>query len=223
MYTERMLARRSFLITISALCSYTAVCAAFAPLEACSQTLKDVLESDAMHTVQRQAQKPAPKQDERSAPRTHYDSLWTQAKPGPLLLQWIGAKIPGFKVGGVSSSNRDEYAFVHTILTDRARVAVQLIIQVPKPQYITMAEYRTLVSFNRFRPPLLDVIADQTLPFNDLQAQYYRARDGACSLLFEIEKHSIVNLRVEKCSDSPIMMEVAKALNFTRLNQKLAS
>jgi hypothetical protein len=86
-----------------------------------------------------------------------------------------------------------------------------------------MAEYRTLQSFNRYRPPALDVVAEQALPLQGLEAKHYRIRDGSCSLLFETAKHGIVTLFTQRCSDSPEMINFTKALNFERLNSKLSS
>ncbi len=176
-----------------------------------------------MRQIQRQDSKTKNKDKRPTEARTHYDSLWVAPKPGLLLLEWIGPKLPDFKLDQVSAAKRDEYAYVQAILKTKERVTVELTIQVPKPQYITMAEYGTLVSFNRFKPPLLDVVADQTVPIQDREAQYYRARDGSCSLLLRLEKQGILNLRTEKCMNAPVMMKAARSLNLTRLNQKLNS
>jgi hypothetical protein len=195
---------------------------------ACAQSLKELLESDAIRAVERPPQdtrpsaQKAPRKEDR-LPKTNYESLWVSKNPTALLLQWIGAQIPGFTVGRPFGSTKGEYTGVRVQLTDKERVPIELSIQVPKPQYVTMAEHHALVSFNRYRPPLLDVVAEQTVPIQGLEAKYYRARDGACSVVFEIEKFCLVNLRTPKCSDSTVMMQVAKALNFQRLNQKLAS
>jgi hypothetical protein len=196
----------------------------FAAITAChAQTLDEVMESEAMRKIQQSKSHTIGEQKEAKAARTHYESLWIVSKPGTLLLEWIGSKLEGFKLDQVSPAKRDEYAHVLAIFKTKEDVRIELTIQVPKPQYLTMAEYGTLVSFNRFKPPLLDVVADQTVPIQDRQAKYYRARDGSCSLLIKIEKQGIVNLRTKKCADSPIMMKAAKSLNLTRLDQKLTS
>jgi hypothetical protein len=187
------------------------------------QTLDEVMQSEAMRQIQRKDGTARVQSKQPSAARTHYESLWVAEKPGLMLLEWIGSKLPDFKLDQVLAARRDEYAFVWAAFITKERLTVELTIQVPKPEYLTMAEYGTLVSFNRFKPPLLDVVADQTVPIQDREAKYYRARDGACSLLIKIEKQGIVNLRTKKCSDAPIMMKAARSLNLTRIDQKLNS
>jgi hypothetical protein len=109
------------------------------------------------------------------------------------------------------------------LLLNKQFVRVRVDVLVPRVEYATMAQYNTLQSFNQFRPPTLDVIADQIVEIQGMEANYYRTGKGECSLLFKVERLGIVNLAVEKCSDSKVMMDIARQLNFARLNQKLLS
>jgi hypothetical protein len=193
---------------------------------AAAQTFNEILKSDPYRKVVTdsvQHLSDAEQRKEIGNPVTNYDLLWADKKPGVLLLDWVGATSAGFSLEKSTGGNRDEFAYAYTTLTSQERVRVEISIQVPQPKYLTMAEYGTLKSFNRFRPPLLDVVADQIVPIQGIDAKYYRHTSGACSLLFNLQKQSIVNLYVAKCSDSAVMMSAAKALNFARLNQKLSS
>jgi hypothetical protein len=210
-------------ITISLIASTVAL-SLFAPCSA--QTLKEVLESDPYRKVAGAAEA-AGRVREQSAARkpavTNYELLWHTRKPGSMLLDWIGAKNTGAAASHVAVGIRQEYAHASVNLSNREGVRVELTIQVPRPEYVTMAEYKTLSSFNRFRPPALDVVADQVVPFQGAEATYYRHQDGACSLFFTVAKQGIVNLYTKRCSDSSVMMKFAKTLNFERLSSKLNS
>jgi hypothetical protein len=182
-----------------------------------------VLSSRTLQNLSKATVQSAAKNRSKEIPRTNYEALWISTRPGSELLQWLGATVSGFKISSRSTNQRKEYAQGFMVFTNREKVSVELTIQVPHPSYLTMAQYGTLADFNRFRPPALDVVADQTVPIQGIEAKYYRARNGSCSLLFPVEKYGIVNLYTNKCSDAPIMMSIAKALNFARVNQKLTS
>lgn len=197
------------------------------PYQSTAQSFDEIVRSDAYNQVlkdsasSKNSNSHSPKKGGR--PLTNYDLLWNSQKPGYLLLDWIGTKSTGLRTDQFTSQDRDEYVRASATFRDRERVTVELTIQVPRPEFITMAEYGTLIDFNKLRPPLLDVVADQVVPIQGLDANYYRHKDGACSLLFSIDKQSLVNLYTKRCSDSSVMMQVAKALSFSRLIQKLNS
>jgi hypothetical protein len=197
------------------------------PSPSVAESLKDVLESDPYRKVAGDAETVTRKKInsalKNSSPVTNYETIWLSTKPGSILLDWIGIRNTGGKLGIASVAMRPEYASALITIANREGVRVDVTIQVPKPEYYTMAEYRTLGSFNKFRPPALDVVADQVVPFDGIEATYYRHQGGACSLLFHIAKQGIVNLYTKRCSDSSVMMKYAKTLNFDRLNSKLNS
>lgn len=215
--------------TIKSMIGALALMGSLVPLERCrvaAQTFNEVLQSDSYRKVITDSSQQHNNSEQRTGighAVTNYDLLWNNKKPGLLLLDWIGAVSAGFSMQKATGGARDEYSYAYTSLTSQEHVNVEMTIQVPNPKYLTMAEYGTLKSFNKFRPPLLDVVADQVIPIQGIDATYYRLSSGACSLLFNLQKHAIVNLYVAKCSDSHVMMSAAKALNFARLNQKLAS
>ncbi len=156
-------------------------------------------------------------------PNTNFGGLWSNPRNASSLLSWLQAKIPGYKYTETSVGLLHEHAGAQALLYNKQYARVRIDVLVPRVEYTTMAQYNTLRSFNQFRPPTLDVIADQVVPIQGMEANYYRTRKGECSLLFKVERLGIVNLAVEKCSDSKVMMDVAKQLNFARLNQKLLS
>jgi hypothetical protein len=155
--------------------------------------------------------------------QTNFGSLWTSPRNAANLLLWLQAKIPGYKYTETIVGLNREHVGAQALLYNKNFVRVRVDVLVPRVEYSTMAQYNTLQSFNQFRPPTLDVIADQIIPIQGMEANYYRTNKGECSLLLKIERLGIVNLAVEKCSDSKVMMDVAKQLNFARLNQKLLS
>jgi hypothetical protein len=154
---------------------------------------------------------------------TNFGSLWSATRNASNLLVWLQAKIPGYRYTESIVGLNHEHVGAQALLYNKDLVRVRLDVLVPRVEYTTMAQYNTLRSFNQFRPPTLDVIADQVVPIQGMEASYYRTRKGECSLLFKVERLGIVNLAVDKCSDSKVMMDVAKQLNFARLNQKLLS
>lgn len=205
----------------------TIVASILCPARAVPQTFNDILESEAFNKVARDSANShhhsGRKADKNARPVTNYDLLWNSPKPGRLLLEWISAGSTGLVLEQTSSYEREEFVWGFAALRDREHAQVELVVQVPRPEFITMAEYGTLAGFNKFKPPMLDVVADQVVPIQGLNGTYYRHKDGACSLLFNIDKQGIVNLRTQRCSDAAIMMKAAKALNFARLSQKLNS
>ena len=154
---------------------------------------------------------------------TNFGSLWTSARSSALLLSWLQAKLPGYKYLETSVGLHQEYAGAQAFLYNKQLVRVQVDVLIPRAEYTTMAQFNTLKSFNQYRPPALDVIAEQVIPIQGMDANYYRTRKGECSLLFKVERLGIVNIAVDKCADSKVMMDIAKQLNFARLNQKLLS
>jgi hypothetical protein len=203
------------------------VTASFTPLPSAAQTLKEVMESAPYRKVASDAEAVTRAKIRKSAREpnvtTNYQLLWRNLKPGSILLDWLGVRNASGKISQASLGMHTEFANGSVNISDREGVRVEITVQVPKPEFVTMAEYKTLSSFNRFRPPALDVVADQVVPFEGIEATYYRHQNGACSLLFNVAKQGIVNLYTRRCSDSSVMMKIAKSLNFERLNSKLNS
>ena len=154
---------------------------------------------------------------------TNYASLWDNRRGAKLLLQWSDARIPKYQLAVLLVESRHDCAHASATLKNREKIAVTLVIQVPKPMYKDMADQQTLESFNRFRPPTLDVVGSQKVELHGVQADYFRHRDGACSLLIPIARQGIINLSVSSCTQSEVMFEAAKLLNVSRLNTKLTS
>jgi hypothetical protein len=188
-----------------------------------AESLNDVLESNAMREISRPVQKNYQASIGDAEPESNFGSLWKKGTSPLELATWLGVRMQSFKISDQSAGVFPEYAGAKTILVNPKGVRVFIDIQVPRDSFVPMARLKTLLSFNRFRPPSLNVIAQQVVPIQGINANYYRTKGGSCSLLFDTERYSIVNLRVEKCLDSAVMMEVARNLTFSRLNQKLNS
>ena len=187
------------------------------------ESLSEVLDSSAMRKLSSNSQKTAQASIGDSDPDSNFASLWKKRGTPMALANWLGVQRVDFKVADLNSGLFPEYAGARAILLSDSRVHVFIDAQVPRDSYVPMARLKALQSFNRFRPPYLDAIAQQVVPIQGMQANYYRTKSGSCSLLFDIERYGVVNLRVEKCIDSSVMMQVARNLTFSRLNQKLLS
>ncbi|MFN4896659.1 MAG: hypothetical protein ACK5GN_01250 [Pseudomonadota bacterium] len=154
---------------------------------------------------------------------SNYESLWVSSTRARLLLQWVEARINNYRYEVFAAGHKTDHAVVETVFTNRQREQVAVTIQVPMPIYRTMAAHRTLASFNRFHPPALETVGSQKIELHGVQADYYRHKTGACSVVIPTEQLGVINLRVSTCTQSAVMFEVAKALNVARLNQKLTS
>lgn len=191
-----------------------------------SQSSFDELkESEAYRKIEL-APPPQKRHSNKGSPTTilsNYDSLWRSARGSHLLLQWVEARIPRHQLELRTTGIRSDHVVVEASLRNHDKVEVDLTIQVPKPEYKTMAELKTLLSFNQFRPPSLEIVGSQKAVLHGVEVDYYRIKDGSCSVVIPIEQHGIINLRVRQCTNSTAMFTVAKSLNLTRLNQKLTS
>jgi hypothetical protein len=154
---------------------------------------------------------------------SNYESLWGAPQGVRLLVQWLELRMPNYKLDIFSSGIRNDHGGVEAILQNRQRVKVMVTIQIPIPMYKTMAQNKTLGSFNRFRPPSLLIVGSQTVDIHGIHADYYRHSSGACSVVIPTEQEGLINLQVASCTESAAMFEVAKLLNLERLNQKLNS
>lgn len=194
---------------------------ALAPIRSEAQTFDEILQSRELQKIEREHTYKKEVYD--ADPTSNFASIWESSSSPKLLLTWLGVAFTRYRLTESTAGIFAEYAGASILLRSKEGVPVRLDVQVPKPSYWTMAKLKTLASFNRFRPPTLDVIAEQVVPIQGLEANYYRTSKGECSLLFNIEKMGIVNLSTRKCADSRVMMDVAKSLDFARLNQKLTS
>jgi hypothetical protein len=203
-----------------------AICVAIHPQTATSQSLSELKKSELWSEFNSNDGQSNIRQSGRGKKReiiSNYDSLW-ETKAGPkLLLEWLGGRISNFTYERTQSSVKGESATSSTSLKDRDGTRVYLTVVIPMPTYRDMAKLRTLPSINRFRPPALDVVAQQKIKIRGIDSDYFRIRDGSCSVLIPIEQQGVINLFVEKCTDSHAMLDLANALDIERLNLKLTS
>lgn len=211
-----------YTIIVAILVHAGCTCTTIAPC-AYAQGLDELLQSPALQKLNKETRNSEIATTKDLDEHSNFASIWQSSSAPLTLTTWLGARIYGYKILSNSARLFKEYAGAEALLANADRVKVHLTVQVPRPSYTIMAQYKTLESFNRFRPPLLDSIAEQSMKIQGVEATYYRTRLGECSLVFNTERLGIVNLRVEKCIDSRVMMDIAKRLNFERLNQKLKS
>ena len=215
---------------------FLASAALLLPVSRCvGETLKDVRSSRAMETVLKQTEVSKSKRaanqgfDGQSPytagmdPKANFTQLWVNSRGPDLLFSWIGANLPRYKLLVVDSYRTFEDLKVLARLQTADRKRVNLEIRIPHPNYYLMAKHKTLGQFNKYEPPTLEVLAQEEVEFNGYPAMYYRTPRSQCSVLFKIEKMGVVNLSVDRCQDSELLMDVAKSLDLKRLNQKLSS
>ena len=199
------------------------------------ETLDDVMSSKAMEAVMKQTERSKGKRAAKNGfdgqspytagmdPRANFTQLWLTSKGPNLLFSWIGANLPRYKLQIIDSSRTFEDLSVYARIVSPDRRRVTLEIRLPHPNYYVMASHKTLAQFNKFEPPVLKVVAQEEVEFHGIPAVYYRTEAAQCSLLFKTERMGIVNLSVERCDNSAMMMDVAESLDFKRLNAKLTS
>ncbi len=203
---------------------------------ASSETLQDVYSSSAMQDVRRQTERSrgrrsSGKMGDDQSPFTigmdpqhkNFRELWLSGRGPNLLFDWIGAYLPNYKLQVVDVTRGYEEIHAVSRLTAGNRKRVTLEIRLPHPNYELMVRHRTMRQFNQYEPPALKVVAEEELELGGVPAMYYRTEKGKCSLLFKVARDGIVNLSVDRCDNSEMMMDIAKSLDFKRLNAKLLS
>ena len=200
-----------------------------------SETLSDVISSPAMDDVRRDTNRARDRNsagqgpNARSAhsagmdPRANFTQVWESARGPELLLSWIGANIPGFKMRIMDTTRSFQDIYAYARLTDAGKRQVNLQIRIPHPNYELMVRHKTMPQFTQYEPPKLKVVAEEEVEFGGVPGMYYRSQRARCSLVFKIERLGIVNLWVDRCENSSVMMQIASSLDFKRLNAKLTS
>jgi hypothetical protein len=199
------------------------------PVTLCADTLHEVKQSSAMHSVISDTRK------ERSAnkgdsylPRgmdedSNFASIWLSEKSPKVLLSWISATIPTYSTGTPIIRRKKEFAEARVTISNSIRSAVTLTIRVPHPTYRTMVEHRTLPDFTGFEPPRLPSIYQEKVPLNGVEGMMYQTARNECSIVVQAAQLAVVNLAVTDCKERQLLVDVAKALDFLRLNRKLTS
>jgi hypothetical protein len=227
-----MITRALTKTTLALLASVIAVLAW--PSSSRAENLTEVLRSPAMRKVDLSTQIAHHRKNSRHNdnmswfngmdPRSKFALIWANSR-GPLLLQsWIGADIVDHKLVNSLSKRYQDMVVSDSIIFPRSkRIAVRMRMLIPHPTYRSMVEYNTMSEFNELQPPTLRIVASEPLEFNGQKGTYYRAERGGCSILFKLSQHAVLNLSVTQCENSDVMMNIAKHLTFSRLNQKLDS
>ncbi len=197
------------------------------PQMASTQTFDELQTSEAYRALelnQRSSRQRSPSFKKKSREYYgNYESLWAAPQGMRLLVDWLDMRLAKYRLTILSSGIKNDHGSVEAILQNQQRIKVLITLQVPIPTYKTMAQNKTLISFNRFRPPALAVVGSQIVEINGIKADYYRHATGACSVVIPIEQAGLINLQVGSCTQSSTMFEVANLLNVARLNQKLNS
>ena len=189
-----------------------------------AQSLDEVLRSPEMKTLKKtRPSKEERRRTERIQKNSNFSLIWDKQSAPELLLGWLGATTLEYRPYRLGASVSREYAEAHVEFEPQPKVRIRLDVQIPHPLYASLVDLGAFEVFNRFIPPYLAVQVDQVLPFEGIEAHYYRTTMSECSLHFKVAKNGIVNLSTPKCSDAPVMLKIARSLSFVRLNQKLSS
>lgn len=200
-----------------------------------SETLSDVISSQAMedvrrdtdraHTLNSKGRGPNAQSPQAAGmdPRANFTQLWETARGPELLLSWIGANLPGFKLRVMDTTRSFQDIYAYARLTDSSRRQVNLQIRIPHPNFHLMVQHKTMPQFSQYEPPKLKAVAEEEIELEGVTAMYYRSERARCSMVFKVERLGVVNLWIDRCENSRVMMEVAQALDFKRLNAKLTS
>lgn len=218
--SSRNTPKTAFTLLLCALCLGTLVSH---PLSGISQSLESLKQSEAYVAVKSDLEgSKKPQRDAKIAFLTPYESLFKHKKSPAYLLDWLGCRLSGWKTTTVSTSTNKEVAYAQTVFKDKKGTQVTLLVQVPKPELQLLAKNSVLMSFKRLRPPFVTVVAAHDIDIGGISANYARLDDGSCTLHVPIEKNGLAHFQTKKCTDSSAMIGIAKKLNFTRLNGKLA-
>lgn len=199
------------------------------PHDLVADTLKEVKESAAMRSVVRGTRKGRSSNGKESyftkgmEEGSNFASIWASGKSPSVLLNWISANIPKYYTSSSVAHRKQEFAEARITISNTTRSSVVLTIMVPHPTYRTMVEHRILAEFNKFEPPMLPVVHEETLPLNGIEGKLYQTTNNQCSIVVKAAHSTLVNLDVRDCGDKHLLVAVAKALDFQRLNRKLNS
>lgn len=200
-----------------------------APVLLYADTLKEVKQSAAMRSVttstrrSRATNKGEAYYLKGMEPGSNFAAIWESGKSPGLLLGWIGANIPKYVTDAPVANRKEEFAEARTTISNTMRSSVTLTIMVPHPTYRTMVEHRILAEFNPFEPPSLPIAYEETLPLNGVEGKLYQTSTNQCSIVVKAAHSTLVNLAVRDCRNKHLLVAVAKALDFQRLNRKLNS
>jgi hypothetical protein len=154
---------------------------------------------------------------------SHFASVWLTKRSPELLLSWLSVNIPKHTTGKPVARREKEFALAKTTISNTSHARVDITILVPHPTYRTMVEYKSLTEFTRYEPPALPVVYHEELPLSGAAATLYQTSRNKCSILIKTAQLGLVNLEVRDCRNKALLISVAKALDFTRLNRKLNS
>ena len=203
------------------------------PASTHADSLRDIMRSSEMQRIQLNTNKMKTRRNSRGGegmswyngmdPKSNFALLWGEKNGVRNLLSWVGADIVNWKLTNSLFKRQTEFVRAETSFVDRSRHLISMKILVPHPTYRMMVELHTLAAFNALEPPTLKVVASEDFEVNGHKGIYYRAEDGSCSILFKVAQLSVVNLYTKKCENSSLMMDIARNLDFNRLNEKLSS
>jgi hypothetical protein len=154
---------------------------------------------------------------------SNFASIWMTGKSPELLLSWLSVNIPKYSTGTSLARRAKEFAIAQTTISNTSHARVALTVLVPHPTYRTMVEYKTLTEFTKYEPPALAAAYQEEIPLNGTTGMLYQTAKNQCSVLVKVAQLGLVNLEVRNCRDKGLLVAVAKALDFPRLNRKLNS
>ena len=159
-------------------------------------------------------------------PHTNLSKLFTQRGKGMLqTLDWLGDFAQTeFRVGAKMYKRVDEYSELKVSYQSRKdNNELFLTILVAHPKYIDLINTGLVKAFSSIEPPGLSVEAFNKLEIKNEECYLYHHRDGGCSLLYKLPKHSLLNIYSKDCTDNSRLTALAELLTIDRLKEKLES
>lgn len=146
------------------------------------------------------------------------------------MLSWIQNTLPGFTKlestyfgteHGVAAKRTYETGKKSVFKENDSRRSYTVTIIVPWPRHKISLEAGMVKEIARFKPPMLKVESTEPVNINGLPANLYFQRDGNCSLVMDIARNGVVNIEGQTCEFAKELIELAKALDIKRLQDKL--
>lgn len=156
-------------------------------------------------------------------PGSNFSKIFISRQGPKLLNEWVGAKALGYRVSKSSEIREEDYAGTRSIiLSNTSKTSLKMTIYVPHPRSAEAREFNVIKAFTLFEPPTFIPKEVEKINAGGLKGTAYFKDDGI-SLLFHLDKGSVLNLEIEKKFGLNELQKYASLLNFERLNAKLGS
>lgn len=156
-------------------------------------------------------------------PGTEFAALFLKADGGLNLNTWIAPVSGSYVAGQQSSVNYQEYVESERVYSSALAADMNVKILVPHPKFAGMLQFGLIKAFAELEPPKLQFESRENIEVASQKGTIYIHKDGGCSLLIKTVKSSVINISQKVCSNTNDITELAKLLDYKRLERKLFS